>query len=151
MAGYKKVPGKKVKMFIAQKLKDSELRDRRLFEAAQGGILIRGSGTGLIEYKKQLKPMCAAIGFHPLCGQSPGTGESVAKTNLISSKTIKKSHITKRKPVTPAKNNEDALLYLLYLPGLLTTDRDRAAKQLFNNSSKYKLDTSCLPCRGNEA
>jgi PAS domain S-box-containing protein len=40
---------KKVEGVIVQTLKDSELRYRRLFEAAQDGILILDSETGMIE------------------------------------------------------------------------------------------------------
>jgi len=40
---------KKVKVSIMQNLKDSELRYRRLFEAAQDGILILDPKTGMIE------------------------------------------------------------------------------------------------------
>jgi PAS domain S-box-containing protein/putative nucleotidyltransferase with HDIG domain len=40
---------RKVQKLIVQTLKDSELRYRRLFEAAQDGILILDAGTGMIE------------------------------------------------------------------------------------------------------
>jgi len=45
----RKASDKKVETLIVQTLKDSELRYRRLFEAAQDGVLILDARTGMIE------------------------------------------------------------------------------------------------------